>query len=265
MIKQLDCEKYLNNKKQELKERVFALSQVPELIILNDEDTEENKLYLKNKCKHLNEIGIKTTIINERVQNIRVDTLTPCIIQKNKTFKEDIEYLNKKGELFGLFNIEYVNKDYTKVPTANGIVDMIKTQQKIDFVGEHCVIINRSEIIGIPLMHRLIQENAAVTIVNRFMQIDELKMLCKKAKFIFSGTGKAYFIDDSFFNHSKKLQYCIDFGINIINGKLQGDIFTENFNKIKNSLNIYYTPTPKGTALTTIAKLAENIVEFYEE
>lgn len=264
MIEQLDCEKYLNTVKEKAKKYIEDNNIKPKLIIFNPSDDEANQIYVRNKKKHLEDVGIEVIVENERpylCYNLN-NEVTPCLVQKTDLFESDLGIIGKN---YNLFDIEYIgNPNMTHlVPTPNGVVNMLKRQYNIDFAGKKCVIINRSEIIGLPLFKRLLDENACITM--HHSKTNELHLIgdCYNADVIFSGVGKSKFIDRSLTNMHKK-QIIIDFGINKDdNGKLCGDVDFESLSDRFLSNFISITPTPKGTGLTTIAQLIENVVEFY--
>lgn len=271
MLIKLDCEKYLNTIKEKAKKYIKENGINPKLVIFNPSDDDANQIYVRNKKKHLEDVGIEVIVIDDApskqyerdlVRKYQDRVFKLCLVQKTIDFNNHLECIENSPLLIDIEYIRSSNK-HKLVPTPNGIVNMLKRQENIDFTGKNCVIINRSEIIGKPLMQRLLDENATVTVCHSKSKLDDIEILCSKADFIFSGVGKSKFIDNCFVNMWRKSQYFIDFGINRDDsGNLCGDLDLELIDQCCSN-DIYYTPTPKGTGLTTIAQLIENIVEFY--
>lgn len=269
MLIKLDCEKYLNTIKEKAKKYIQENGINPKLVIFNPSDDDANQIYVRNKKKHLEDVGIEVLVFNGPPRPIiNSNGKLACVVQKTKDFNKHLEYIN---EPFDFVDIEYINRPnkHHLVPTPNGIINMLKRQEDIDFTGKNCVIINRSEIIGKPLIQRLLDENATVSVCHSKTNYDDLVDLCHNADFIFTGVGERNFIDSEYLNRwgEKDFQVIVDFSINRDSrGYLCGDFNLGNVISEYDTddwATIYYTPTPKGTGLTTIAQLIENIVEFY--
>lgn len=302
-MKPFDCELYLKNIKDECSYKIKKLGFNPDIILFKPKTGDKsqddaNDIYVRNKSRHLEEVGFTVIIIEDRpTLELKLDKLTPCMVQKTETFKEDLEIINKHPFLV---DIEYINdpNNYDKVPTPNGVVNMMKRQYNMDFTGKRCVIINRSEIIGIPLMRRLLDENANIIVHHSKTNPNDLFGDCMFSNFVFTGVGIPSFIypygtyierwldvreDDDFDDDEDiddvyeclkgiEFPHFIDFGISRDeNGNLCGDLDIDDINSASYDPipsdyrpTIYYTPTPKGTGLTTIAQLIENATEFAE-
>lgn len=277
MLIKLDCEKYLNTIKEKAKKYIKENGINPKLVIFNPSDDDANQIYVRNKKKHLEDVGIEVIVIDDApskqyerdlVRKYQDRVFKLCLVQKTIDFNVHLDYIENSLILIDIECIRSSN-EYNLVPTPNGIVNMLKRQENIDFTGKNCVIINRSEIIGKPLMKRLLDENATVTVCHSKTNYDDLVDLCHNADFIFTGAGERNFIDSEYLNRwsEKDFQVIVDFSINRDSrGYLCGDFNLGNVISEYDTddwATIYYTPTPKGTGLTTIAQLIENIVEFY--
>lgn len=271
MLIKLDCEKYLNTIKDKAKKYIKENDLSPKLMIFNPVNDENNQIYVRSKKKHLIDVGVEVISINDspkRDYDIGGGLLgtglfyMPCLVQKTEEFDKNLFTIYEQCAF--LKDIEYINapNKFHLVPTPNGIVNMLKRQENVDFTGKHCVIINRSEIIGKPLIQRLLSENATVSVCHSSTNEYDLVNLCNKADFIFSGVGIPKFINSCMLNLAT-CQCILDFGISRDNnGILCGDVNVDDI-KCCAIEDLYYTPTPKGTGLTTIAQLIENVVEFY--
>lgn len=258
----LDCKGYLEEIKQKAREVVNLSKEDIELFIFNKNKDEANQTYVNSKVRHCNDVGIKTFVINDSVIRGVDDYILPystnlCLVQKCENFKKELD------DLYGfddptLIDVEYLRTNPHKVCTPAGIINLLKRKHNYSFEGKTAVIINRSDIVGKPLSTILLDENATVIVAHSKTPTEILKELCRKADIIFVGVGKVNFIDDTFLNNTGE-QVLIDFGINRDEeGRLCGDINEE---AIKDKVK-YYTSTPGGTGLTTVAQLLENITNL---
>lgn len=274
----LRCEEYLIEQKDILKNEVKKIKEKTgknlKIVLFKPKTGDEiqdnaNNLYVRNKTKHLNDIGVEVLVV-EDIPKVDKDysecgEKLPCLVQKTNDFDSHLKIIEQSPYLF---DIEYVNDllSYSKVPTPNGAVNMLQRLYGVDFTGKKCVIINRSEIIGIPLMRRLLDENASVTVHHSKSKKEDLIKDCENADFIFTGVGKVGFLNQEKIPYSlDKISFIIDFGINRDDVGLCGDIDRSWVDILNKSGQIYYTPTPKGTGLTTIAQLLEEVVNYYKE
>ncbi len=264
----LDCKSYLEEKKNKAKQiseqYLQETGNKPEIYIFNKNSDRANETYVKSKVKHCLESGIQPIVINDEVYNGTMEYISPystsiCLVQKCEDFEKELDKLYGMDDP-RLIDIEYLRTDPHKVCTPAGIVNLLKEKCNYELKGKTAVIINRGNIIGKPLAQLLLDEDATVIIAHSKTPEHNLKKLCQQADIIFVGVGIPSFLDDTYLNNSGK-QVVIDFGINRDNeGKLCGDINEES---IKDKV-LYYTGTPGGTGLTTVAQLIDNITEYYK-
>ena len=165
------------------------------------------------------------------------------------------------------FNIQNVgrlsiNTQPKFVPcTPDGCIEMLK-YYNIDVAGKHAVVIGRSRIVGLPLTHLLLRENATVSICHSKTQ--NLKSITKSADLIFAACGKANFIDNTMVKDDAVI---IDIGINPITDdtkksgyRLVGDV---NYDDVKDKVQAI-SPVPGGVGPMTIAMLLKHTVEAAE-
>lgn len=137
--------------------------------------------------------------------------------------------------------------------TPKGILRLIHTVKQ-DLSGLNAVIIGRSQIVGLPVSHLLLNENCTVTIAHS--KTKNLSEICKKADILIASVGKAEFITGEFI---KPEAIVIDVGINRTSNGIKGDVkFAEAYEKAA-----YITPVPGGVGPMTIAMLLENTYEAF--
>ena len=143
-------------------------------------------------------------------------------------------------------------KAILKPCTPSGIIEMFD-YYNIDLTGKHVVIINRSNLVGKPLYHLLLERNATVTTCHS--KTKNLKEHCQKADVIITAIGdrtKFVLTDDMV----REGAIVIDVGISRQNGKIVGD--TDYEEMIKKAS--YATPVPGGVGPMTVAMLLKNTV-----
>jgi len=137
--------------------------------------------------------------------------------------------------------------------TALGIINLLNSYN-INIDGENIVIINRSDIIGKPLLQYFLSKDSTVTMCHS--KTKNLQNYLKNADIIISATGCPNLINAKFL---KDGSIVIDAGTCYQDEKIIGDVNREEANpNIK-----YITPLIGGVGPMTIASLAENILKSY--
>ena len=174
---------------------------------------------------HLNEFDIITRIVPEK----DVDGLTPHNV--------------------GLLSI---GKAMLKACTPSGIIEMLGFYNII-LEGKEVIVINRSNLVGKPLYHLLLQKNATVTTCHS--KTKNLKEICQRADIIITGVGDR----DKFTLTSDMIKtdsVVIDVATTHHNGKLKGDT---DFDDVISKAS-YASPVPGGVGPMTVAMLLKNTV-----
>ena len=174
------------NIRLELKNEVSKLKEkgiIPKLAVIMVGDDKASKVYVKNKSKACEEIGIEyeeflldESISMEELLNLieklnnRKDIngiLLQSPIPKNLNIDEAFNKIDYKKDVDG-FNPVNVGKlvigqDSFISCTPYGVIKMLENYN-IPIEGKNVVIIGRSNIVGKPLMQCLLKKNATVTI-----------------------------------------------------------------------------------------------------
>ena len=137
--------------------------------------------------------------------------------------------------------------------TPKGIIRLLHTIKE-DLSGLTAVIIGRSQIVGLPVAHLLINENCTVTIAHSKTQ--NLSALCRNADILIAALGKPEFVTKDYI---KPQAIVIDVGINRTQTGLKGDVCFEDALETAS----YITPVPGGVGPMTIAMLLENTYEAF--
>lgn len=136
--------------------------------------------------------------------------------------------------------------------TPSGIMELLD-YYKIDVAGMDVVIVNRSNLVGKPLLILLLERDATVTICHS--KTKDLNEKLRSADLIVTAVGdRRRFTLTA--NMIKEDVIVIDVGIARLNGKLTGDL---DFDSVKQKAS-WITPVPGGVGLMTRAMLLKNTV-----
>lgn len=236
-----------------------------------------SKMYVDMKYKKAQELGIEVNV-HTYDENVQEDELIQLINDLNKESTVDgimvqlplpkhinesnvLEKISPLKDVDGLTSTnlgKLFKNDPTAIApaTAKGILKLLK-EYGIEIEGKSAVVIGRSDIVGLPTVALLQNENATVTVCHS--HTTNLKEICKKADILVSSMGKAEYID---IEYVKEGSVVIDVGTNKKEeGKLVGDV---NFENVKDLVS-YITPVPGGVGPMTIACLFSNLIEVYRK
>ena len=136
--------------------------------------------------------------------------------------------------------------------TPAGCIRMLELAG-IPIEGAHAVIIGRSNIVGKPMGHLLLERNATVTVCHSRTQ--NLAAVAREADILVAAVGRPGFVTADMVKPGATV---IDVGINrIAPKKLVGDVDFDAVSEIAGAI----TPVPGGVGLLTVAMLMNNVVE----
>ncbi len=136
--------------------------------------------------------------------------------------------------------------------TPAGIIELLK-RSSVEIAGKECVVIGRSNIVGKPMAHLLLAENATVTIAHS--RTKDLKKVASRADILIVAIGRPKMITAEYV---KEGAVVIDVGINRnADNKLCGDVDFESVAPKCSAI----TPVPGGVGPMTIAMLMKNCVD----
>lgn len=261
--------------RSELKEEVEELKKQgvhPKLAVIMVGDDKASAVYVRNKSKACNEIGIEyeeflrdSSITQERLINLikglneREDIhgiLLQSPIPDGLDIREAFNTIDYRKDVDGFNPINVgklsIGEDCFVSCTPYGVVKMLE-EYNIPTEGKRAVIVGRSNIVGKPLIQCLLNKNATVTVCHsRTKNIEEIT---READILVAALGKPKFITADMVKDGAVV---IDVGINRNEeGKLVGDVDFENVSKKAS----YITPVPGGVGPMTIAMLMYNVVK----
>lgn len=267
--------------KQRLKEEIDAVVtngyRRPKLVIITIGEDPASKVYVRNKMKAAEEVGIEVehrcftnSVEKEKVLNViqyynnehLVDGIMVQLpLPKGWDERAIIDAINPAKDVDGLTttNIGRLRSGQPGLYpcTAAGIIDLCKYYD-IELDGKDVTIIGRSNIVGKPLADMMMAEGATVTQCHSHTH--NLDFHIQGADIVVSAIGKPEYFGQSTFKGWHDA--VIDVGINRTeSGRLCGDI---KFNEVQNLCGSI-TPVPGGVGPMTVAELMKNTVIAWRE
>ena len=244
----------------------------PKLAVIMVGDDKASKVYVKNKSRACEEIGIdyEEFLMDENIKmnelldlieelnnrkdihGILLQSPIPKHLDINQAFNK-IDY-RKDVDGFNPVNVGKlsIGEDCFISCTPYGVMKMLE-EYNIDVQGKNVVIIGRSNIVGKPLIQCMLKKNGTVTICHS--KTENIKQITSNADILIAALGKAKFVTQDMVKDGAVI---IDVGINRNEeGKLVGDVDFENVEK-KTS---FITPVPGGVGPMSIAMLMTNVVK----
>ena len=274
----IDGKKAAAELREELKQEVAELktkyNKVPGLTVILIGDMAPSQIYVRNKEKSANEVGLKSEVIrypdtveektvlekieelnkDETISGILVQLPLPKHIDKQKVIETIIPSKDVDG--FHPMNVGNLSSGYeSSVPcTPLGCYLMIKKIEP-NLSGKKAVMIGRSNLNGKPMAQLLLKENCTVTITHS--RTKDLKAECLEADIIVAAVGIPELVKADWV---KKDAIVIDVGINKTDKGIVGDVAFEEVSKVASAL----TPVPGGVGPMTIACLLKNTIECFK-
>lgn len=252
---------------------------IPHLAAVLIGDNGASETYVSSKIKSCEQIGFKSTLIRrdsssteeevlEIIEDLNNDPdIDGFIVQlplpDHINVDRVIEAIDPKKDVDGFhpINIGRMAKGLPAYVSATpyGVLELIK-RYKIETAGKHCVVVGRSQIVGLP-MSILMQRNTypgncTVTLVHSRTQ--NLKEMCLQADILVAALGKPEFITADMVKDGAVV---IDVGLTRVVDEskksgfaLKGDV---KFDEVAPKTS-FITPVPGGVGLMTVAALMYN-------
>ncbi len=247
----------------------------PGLAVIIVGDDPASSIYVRNKVKACNEVGIYSEIhsfpghakqdevlhciqeLNKdaRIHGILVQLPLPRHFESNKVIMAIA--VEKDVDGFHLYNVGALVTGNTVFPpcTPFGVMVMLE-KNNIAIEGKHAVVVGRSNIVGKPMALMLLEKGATVTICTS--KTRDLSIFTRSADILVVAIGKPHMITADMV---KPGVIVIDVGINRLpDGRLTGDV---DFESLKDKAG-YITPVPGGVGPMTITMLLCNTITAAE-
>lgn len=269
----LDGKALANDILDKLSLKVNRLDTAPNLVVIQVGNDPASSVYVRNKERTAERVGINSETV-KLSKHITQDELLEIIDKYNndslvngilvqlplpKHIDEQVilEAISSMKDVDGFhpLNVGKLNIGQKQMipSTPAGIMELLKANH-IELEGKHVVIVGRSNIVGKPLAHLLLEANATVTITHS--RTKDLKHLTKLADILVVAVGQSEFITK---DYVKTGAVVIDVGINRTESGLKGDV---DFNNVKSKVAAI-TPVPGGVGPMTIAMLMNQTYQAY--
>ncbi len=235
-------------------------------------DNPASSTYVRNKHKACEEVGIITkdhklasnitqTELNEIIDNLNNDKSVHGILVQ-LPLPDQLNEFTTTSRIAPLKDVDgltpynagllTMKKSALVACTPSGIMEMFD-YHNINLQGKNVVLINRSNLVGKPLYHLLLERNA--TVITCHSKTKNLKELCHFADIIITAVGdrtKFTLTPDMI----KEGAVVIDVAISKHEEKLVGDTDYEQIIKKAS----FATPVPGGVGPMTVAMLLKNTI-----
>lgn len=241
-----------------------------------------SETYVNGKVKACEKVGFRSTLIKlpetvteadllSKINGLNLDNeIDGFIVQlplpNHISEKKIIETIAPEKDVDG-FHPKNIGKMTLNLPTyipatPFGIIQLIE-RYKIETEGKNCVIIGRSNIVGLPMSILMARNaypgNCTVTITHS--RTKNIKEICRQADIIVAALGKAEFLTA---DYVKQGTVVIDVGITRIKSdktksgwKLLGDV---KYDEVAPKCS-FITPVPGGVGPMTITSLMMNTLK----
>lgn len=284
----IDGKKIAQDIRTELKTDIDKLKKagrgVPGIAAILVGEDPASQIYIRNKAKACDEVGIKTktetpdTTIseeellsliesynkNKEYHGILVQLPLPKHINEDKV----IEAISPKKDVDGFHPVSVGNlvigKDAFRSCTPAGIQELL-VRYNIETQGKHLVVLGRSNIVGKPIANIMLQkkENANSIVTVCHSAAKDISKYTKQADILVVAIGSPEFVKADMVQEGVVV---IDVGINRVEDstrpkgyRLVGDV---KFDEVSEKAS-FITPVPGGVGPMTIAMLLKNTYEAF--
>lgn len=259
-----------------LKEKVDKFPKKPTLVVILVGENPASKIYVNNKKKTAEKLGINSQVVNypaditeeellSKIEELNNDKeVTALLVQlplpKHISKERIINAISSEKDVDGFtpynFGKLFSGEEPTVYPcTPKGIL-LLLDEYNIELEGKHVVVVGRSNIVGRPLSQMLLNRNATVTVCHSHSK--NMPDIIKTADVVVSAVGKNI-IEGKFLKNG-----CVIVDVGIFkdeNGKTRGDVDFESASQVAS----YISPVPGGVGPMTITSLMLNTVELFEK
>lgn len=251
-----------------------AAGVLPRLAVIIVGSDPASEVYVRNKQRTCEELGIRSDHIalpaettkeellacieelnvDPEVHGILVQLPLPAQIAEDE--EEILSHIDPRKDVDGFHPVNVghlvLGAPGLRPCTPTGCIRMLD-YAGIPIEGAHAVIIGRSNIVGKPMAHLLLERNATVTICHSRTQ--NLAAIARTADILVAAVGRPHFVTADMVKEGATV---IDVGINrIAPKKLVGDVDFDAAAAVAGAI----TPVPGGVGLLTVAMLMENVVQ----
>lgn len=270
---------------QKVKELKLSGAKTPHLAAILVGNDGASETYVASKVKSCEEVGFKSTLVRlaaditeqELLAEIHIlnndDDVDGFIVQlplpKHINEQKIVQAINPDKDVDGFHPVN-VGKMVQNLPTflpatPYGILTLLK-RNNIDTNGKHCVVIGRSNIVGMPMSILMARKdnpgNCTVTLCHSATK--NLKEEILRADIVIAALGKAEFVTADMI---KEGAVVVDVGITRVKDEtkksgfsLKGDV---KFDEVSKKAS-FITPVPGGVGPMTVVSLMLNTLQAAE-
>ncbi len=263
-------DKLLDGYKEKIRNENLAIK----LAIILVGDNEASKIYIRNKEKACDYVGIvvekyllgadtsevELMSLIEKLNNdvsvtgIILQSPVPSHIDFDKcsgliSSKKDVDGFTKEN----IYNL-YLGHDTILPCTVKGIIRLLE-YYNVPISGANVVIVGRGNIVGHPLSLALLNMDATVTVAHS--KTKNLANLTKNADILISATGCPHLIKKDMVKNGAVV---IDVGVSRVDGDIVGDVDFDNVKDVAYAI----TPNPGGVGPMTVAMIIDNLLMMKE-
>jgi len=261
-----------------LKERVAALGRAgvrPGLAAVQVGDNPASKIYLRNKVRACDEVGVYSELHhlaadspqdavlatldqlngNPRVHGILLQLPLPPHLDAERVMQSIAPEKDVDGLTWASLGSLVAGHAVFEPCTPAGVIALL-ARSGVTMDSRHAVVVGRSVIVGKPVALMLMARGATVTICHS--RTHDLAEHTRRADILVAAVGRPRFITGEMVKPGAAV---IDVGINRLpDGKLAGDVDFQSAREVAG----WITPVPGGVGPMTIAMLISNTVRAVE-
>ncbi len=300
MHKRWACKPVAERLMAETAQRVEALKArgvAPHLAVALTGDNPASHVYVRNKVKACESLGIRSTL-----ERLPAETLSETLLDLTRAWNRDdsihgiLVQLPLPGQIEERLVIEAIapDKDVDGFNPVNvgrlwlgedglfpctpmGVMALLR-DSGVQLKGKHAVVVGRSNIVGKPMAQLLLREHCTVTLMHS--RTREPETVCRQADIVIAAVGRPGLVSADWL---KEGAYVVDVGINeITDPRLAAELIPADSKKMEGfrkkgralygDVNYYeakqkaalVTPVPGGVGQLTIAQLMANCVTAAE-
>ena len=271
----LDGKKLRDKLLEGLKQKLASYGEMPTLVVILVGENPASQIYVNNKKKTAEKLGINSVVINFPSDVSETELLNKIIELNNDKSVNAIlvqlplpEHIDKYKVVDTISPLKDVDgftpenfgkllageKPYVYPCTPKGIL-LLLDEYDIDVDGKHVVIVGRSNIVGKPLSVMMLNRNATVTVCHSHTK--NLSEITKSADVLISAVG------EKLIEASMVKPECVVVDVGIFKdefNKTRGDVDFENVSQKA----AFISPVPGGVGPMTITSLMLNTVELFD-
>lgn len=260
--------------RKEIKETISESKITPALAVIQVGDNKASSIYIKNKKKACEEVGIRfehikfndtiseELVINEikrlnndiSINGILVQLPLPLGFDEGKIINTISPVKDVDGLTYQNVGNLVLENDCLVPCTPLGVMELLKAYN-VRLSGKNVCLVGRSNLVGKPLIQLLLRNDATLSICHS--KSLDIKNHTKQADVLIVAAGHPNLITKDMVKDGVVI---IDVGINKEGNLLCGDVDFDGVSK-KASL---ITPVPGGVGPMTVACLLKNVVKAYQ-